>query len=58
MSTKQELATAKEKIARVEAWIVQWEKDAAERGPDDMLYTNGVVGILKDALADPEEEQA
>lgn len=38
--------------AGVEALVERWEREGSERGPADMLYTNGVVGMLRALLAD------
>lgn len=36
--------------ARVEVLVDLWESEGAHRGPDDVLYTAGVTGMLRDAL--------
>lgn len=46
-----EAAARAEITAAVEALVDRWDREAADRGPDDTLYTSGVVGMLRAALS-------
>ena len=51
-----DLATQAQKdtaaLAAVRAQLALWKAESAERGPDDTLFTNGVVTLLEKALGD------
>ena len=42
---------AADTLAAIEELVARWEREAAERGPDDTLYTAGVAAILRAALS-------